>query len=159
MVALFMACDLLHRIFGDFRPVDYISCGLESIFIIMVLWLELPDLFHKRRVRKKVRIIQQLLLEGDKLRQTAPPADVQNLNVPVGWSGSVQAWIGNCDNLIADHSIPAWLAFTRRNVGPDVLYVNISAVAGARDWYRELLHRMNNLLNILENAYVYFEKQ
>jgi hypothetical protein len=156
LAAAFVMCDLLRRIFGDFRPVDWVSCTLELLFILVVLWLEVPEVWHKHTVRKKVRIVQRLLLDGNKFQLSAPPKDFENAEVISQWSEAVRAWIDTSQQTLTDNSIPAGLAFSRRNVEPDVLYRVITPVGDAREMFRELLHRMNNLLNIMEKADVYF---
>src|ERR1035438_5577652 len=81
LVAAFMMCEVLRRIFGDFRPVDWVSCTLELLFILIVLWLEVPEVWHKHKVRKKVHIVQRLLLDGNKFQLTAPSRNVDNEEV------------------------------------------------------------------------------
>jgi len=149
-------CDVLRRIFGDFRPVDWVSCTLELLFILVVLWLEVPEVWHKHKVRKKVHIVQRLLLDGNKFQLTAPSRNVDNEEVISQWVEAVKAWIESSHQTLAANSMQAGLAFSRRNVEPDVLYGVITPIADAREWYRELLHRINNLLNIMEKADVYF---
>ncbi len=156
LAAAFMMCDVLYRFFGDFRPVDWVSCILELLFILVVLWLEVPDVLHKWKVHKKVRIVQRLLLDGNKFQITAPATDFDNVTVISEWVEGVKAWIESSNQTLSDNSILAELAFSRRNVQPDFLYGVISPIADARGWYRELLHRMNNLVNIMEKADVYF---
>jgi hypothetical protein len=118
IAAAFMMCDLLRRIFGDFRPVDWVSCTLELLFILVVFWLEVPEVWHKHTVRKKVRIVQRLLLDGNKFQVSAPPMDFQDAEAISQWSEGVRAWTDSSQQTLTDNSIQAGLAFSRRNVEP-----------------------------------------
>ena len=138
------------------RFIDYAILIVDFLVLAVILWLDAPERFHKYKVRKKLLIVRRLLLDGNKLQQTAPPRDIDNLEVASQWVEAVKAWIESSYQTLAAHSMQAGLSFSRRNVEPDILYGVITHVAGAREWYRELLHRMNNLLNIMEKADVYF---
>ncbi len=148
--------DCIRRFFGDFRPADLVASGLEFAFIVVILWLELPERFHHRTVRSCLRLVQARLADGQRLHESVPPVQSVDLAVAEAWIGDVKEWTERTDRLLSKYSIAAGLSFRSRAVEPDVNFGNVSRMAEAYRSYAELLHRLRNLQNIMEKADVYF---
>jgi hypothetical protein len=155
LVAAVMTIDTLRRFFGDFRPADLTICILEIIFIAVILWLDLPERFHKNKVRRRLVLVQRIMLDGHNLRTSVSDANANN-ETASKWIQSVQIWIDNSYQSLADNSLQAGLAFMHRHVAPDVLYWGVTIREDVSKQFQELLIRLNNLLNIMEKADVYF---
>lgn len=145
--------DVIRRFFGDFRPADLVASGLELAFIVVILWLELPERFHHRKVRACLRLVHARLGDGQRLHETAPAVGTDDVKA---WLGAVDQWIDETDRRLYKASIAAALSFRARAVEPDVVYWHVSRSADAYRKYAELLHRLRRLQNIMEKADVYF---
>jgi hypothetical protein len=115
IVAAFLMCDLIRRVFADFSPKDWVSCILEVLFILVVCALEIPELWHKRKVRQKMKIVQALMESGHTLRTSVSGANTNN-ETASRWMQSVQNWIDASQRTLAGTSVQAGLAFMHRNV-------------------------------------------
>ena len=139
------------------RFIDWAILIVDFLVLTVILWLDAPERLHKRKVRRRLAMVQRIMLGGHSLRESAPTAapDV-TYDVAIRWVQSVQTWIDGAYQSLSDASMPAALAFIRRDVAPDVIFGGISERADARSQFRELLHRLENLRNIMEKADVYF---
>ena len=139
------------------RFIDWAILIVDFLVLAIIIWLDAPERFHKRKVRKQLVSVQRIMLDGHTLRESAPTAvpDVTH-DVAALWVQSVQAWINDSHESLAGSSRQAALAFIHRDVAPDVIYGAISERANARTHFRELLIRLDNLRNIMEKADVYF---
>ena len=139
------------------RFIDWAILIVDFLVLAVILWLDAPERFHKRKVRKRLAMVQRMMLDGHSLRESAP-ANVPDPthDVALQWVQSVQTWIDRSDQSLRIASMQAALAFIRRDVAPDVLFGGITERANARHQFAELLHRLENLRNIMEKADVYF---
>jgi len=157
--------DMIQRFFGEFRPADLVASALELTFILVILWLELPARFHKRRIRKRMRMVKNLMLQGQEIQRRAPTGKMvedEKLDgnalseIATKWVDSVKEWWENTYKLLDKYSPLAALSFVHHRGGICVQYSAITGLADARDLYRVLLERLDNLLNIMEKSDIYF---
>ena len=159
--SVFAGGDALYRVWRMLtegaRFIDWAILVVDFLVLAVILWLDAPERFHKRKVRKRLAMVQRIMLDGHNLRASAPTTvpDVTH-NAATQWVQSVQAWIDGSYQSLADTSMQAALAFIHRDVAPDVIFGGISERANARHQFGELLHRLDNLRNIMEKADVYF---
>jgi hypothetical protein len=150
---------MLHRafqfVFSGTRLIDWLTLIVELLFIGTVLLLDLPERFHRRRVRLAVEDIKVLIQSGQKLVLQGP-AETATEESCKQWADAVVVWIESAHKSLANHSDTAAISFEQRRLQPDVHFTGISNFARARAWYQELLHRLTNLQNIMEKADVYF---
>ena len=154
-LAMIMLCDLIRRFFGDFRPADLVSSALELAFIVVVLWLELPERFHKKKVSKSLRAVQLSMVLGQKL-QNSVPSSSQDPSQTHAWAKSVQDWIQDTQREMAKHSTQAGISFAHFAGGASSTISYSGMSTHTQRWYKELLWRLDNLRNIMEKADVYF---
>lgn len=126
------------------------------MFILVVLWLEVPEVWHKHRVRRCVRFVHARIADGQRLHDSAPPAGTTDGAIADSWVEAVQQWIDQTGEALYKYSIAAGLSFNSRRLAGDVNFGGITGTSNARGWYAELLHRLSNLQNIMEKADVYF---
>jgi hypothetical protein len=150
-----MTLGTIRGFFGEFRAADLVASGLELAFILVILWLELPERFHKRRIRKQLAMIQRIMFDGHDFRDSVASANA-NDEAASRWIKSVQAWIDSTYHSIAATSLAAALAFMHRNVAPDIHYGGVTSRTDVSKQFQELLIRLDNLQNIMEKAGVYF---
>jgi len=155
VAAGFVMSDVIRRFFGDLRPADWTLCFLEVIFIAVILWLEVPERFHKKKVRKRLVMVQRIMSEGHNLRNSVSEANTNN-ETASKWIQSVQNWIDKSYQSLANTSLKASLAFMHRNVVPDINFGGVTNRLDVSKQFQELLIRLDNLLNIMEKADVYF---
>ena len=136
------------------RPIDWAILIVDFLVLAVILWLDAPERFHKRKVRKRLLIVQKIMLDGHSLRESAPPVANATNDAADQWVRSVKIWIDNADQSLAATSRQAALAFIHREVAPDIMWNGIHVYARAQ--FGELLHRLDNLRNIMEKADVYF---
>ena len=149
--------DAIRRFFGDFRPADWTTGIIELLFIAVILWLDLPERFHRRRVRNALVIVKELMAEGQGLVRSAPWASTSpDEPTAARWVRDVNTWIEKTHQSFEKNSIQAMMSFEQRALEPDVHFGGMTGQAGAKDQFRELLHRLRNLQNIMEKADVYF---
>jgi hypothetical protein len=154
--AALMMLDAIRRFFGDFRPADWTLCLLEIIFVGVILWLDLPERFHRNKVRRRLRFVHARIADGQRLHESAPPAGTTDIALVDPWIGAVRQWIDQTNEALSKYSVAAGLSFNSRKVAPDVIFNGVTGTSNARGWYGELLHRLSNLQNIMEKAEVYF---
>lgn len=155
VVALIAMLDVIRRFFSDLRPADWTLCVLEVIFIAVILWLEVPERFHKRKVRKGLKVVQRIMLDGHNLRTSVSEA-TDDKTAPE-WIQSVDKWIDTSHSALSDTSLQAALAFMHRSpLKPDIYYGGVTNRVDVSKQFQELLIRLSNLLNIMEKADVYF---
>lgn len=46
-----MMIDILHRLFGDVRPIDWLIVGIDFLVLVAILWFEIPEWLHTRRAK------------------------------------------------------------------------------------------------------------
>jgi hypothetical protein len=155
LAAAFIMCDVIRRFFSDLRPADWVMSTLEVIFILVILWLEIPERWHKHKVRKKLKIVQAIMESGHTLRTSVADANTNN-ETASKWMRSVQNWIDMSYQTLAGSSVQAGLAFVHRNVAPDINFYGVTSRPDVSKQFQELLIRLDNLLNIMEKADVYF---
>jgi hypothetical protein len=151
---------MLHRAFqfafSGTRLIDWLTLIVELLFIGTVLLLDLPERFHRRRVRLAVEDIKVLIQSGQKLVLQGPPTETATEESCQKRNDAVAVWIGSAHKSLANHSDTAAISFEQRRLQPDIHFRRISNFARASAWYQELLHRLTNLQNIMEKADVYF---
>jgi len=144
-------------LFQEARAIDWAILIVDFLVLAVILWLDAPERFHRRTVRKRLLMVQKFMADGQQLERTAPVAagDV-DAGVAATWVQSVQTWIHQTHQSLTKHSVQAGMSFVHRKVSADIRYGGITGHSNARDWYRELLHHLDNLRNIMEKADVYF---
>ena len=144
------------RMFTDgSRPIDWAILIVDFLVLAVIIWLDAPERFHRKRVRKRLVLVQRIMLEGHALRSSVSTANESNQTAS-DWIQSVQAWIDTSYQSLADVSMQAALAFMHRNVVPDVSWGGITTRLDISRQFQELLVRLDNLRNIMEKADVYF---
>jgi hypothetical protein len=136
------------------RFIDWAILIVDFLVLAVILWLDAPERFHKRKVRKRLLMVQRIMLDGHNLRTSAPAVVIATNDVAEQWVKSVQTWIDGAYQSLANASMQAALAFIHRDVAPDIVWGGVHA--NARGQFGELLHRLDNLRNIMEKADVYF---
>lgn len=137
------------------RFIDWAILIVDFLVLAVILWLDAPERFHKRRVRKRLAIVQRMMLDGHALRNSVADANVSD-EAASKWIQSVQSWIDTSYKTLADTSMQAALAFIHRNVIPDIYFGGVTNRADVSKQFQELLLRLENLRNIMEKADVYF---
>jgi len=92
---------------------------------------------------------------GQTLQANAPPDGTTDTAIAAAWVDSVKQWIQQTFAFLAKYSPQAATSFIH-NSGGAVEYPKISTHSQARDWYRTLIARINNLRRIMEKPDVYF---
>ena|SRR5208283_2726634 len=137
------------------RPIDWAILIVDFLVLAVILWLDAPERFHKKKVRKRLVLVQRIMLDGHALRNSVSTASASNQTASQ-WIQSVQAWIDTSHQSLADVSMQAALAFMHRNVVPDVSWGGVTNRQDVSRQFQELLVRLDNLRNIMEKADVYF---
>jgi len=158
-----MICRLGHYIVDGSKPVDWLLFLVDMLVLAAILWLELPDQLHKRRVAKKVKILIPLLESGRHIQSSVPYQDMENSPELSEWAETAQSWWTSTEVAVAGLSPQAATVFKH--------FVNFDsadrvALDGsgrpyhlhgyAGDMYQALQLKLGNLQRIIENPEVYF---
>jgi hypothetical protein len=146
--------DLLHRVWNmvtdGARPIDWIIVAVDFLVLVAILWLEFPEWLHKRKVQRRKRKLFECWATGQTL-QTSVPVRYGPENM-ASWLLSFRNWNNETHILLRNYSPEAAIAFfheTTRDAPPDSYH---DVADQARESYRRLLIRLNNLKTIMENA-------
>ena len=60
------------------RPIDWAILIVDFLVLAVIVWLDAPERFHKRRVRKALATVQRLMADGQRLERSAPSAEMAN---------------------------------------------------------------------------------
>lgn len=137
------------------RLIDWAILIVDFLVLAVILWLDAPERFHRRKVRKRLVVVQKMMLDGHSLRNSVADAN-KNDETASRWIQSVQTWIDTSYKTLADTSMQAALAFIHRNVIPDIYFGGVTNRQDVSRQFQELLLRLENLRNIMEKADVYF---
>ena len=137
------------------RLIDWAILVVDFLVLAVILWLDAPERFHKRQVRKRLVIVQGMMLDGHGLKNSVAHAN-ENDEAASSWINNVQTWMHTSYQTLADVSMPGALAFIHRNVSPDIFYGGVTNRQDVSKQFQELLIRLENLQNIMEKADVYF---
>jgi hypothetical protein len=159
--SIFVTVNALYRIWRMFtegaRFIDWAILIVDFLVLAVIVWLDAPERFHKRKVRKALKIVKDIMAEGQSFVTSAPwisgnPTDDRAAQ----WVKDVMEWIKNTHTSLLKLSIPAMMAFEQRALEPDVNFGGMTRQSRANDHFRELLHRLRSVQNIMEKADVYF---
>jgi hypothetical protein len=63
---------IFHLVFGTPQPIEWWLLGADLAIVFLIIWLDVPEYFHKRRVRKIMLRFQPLIEIGEKLQREVP---------------------------------------------------------------------------------------
>jgi hypothetical protein len=149
------AYRMLHMFIEGARPIDWAILIVDFLVLAVIVWLDAPERFHKKQVRKRLLLVQRIMLDGHALRNSVYGANT-NTETASEWTHSVQTWIDTSHQSLANVSMQAALSFMHRNVAPDVSWGGVTHRQDVSKQFQELLVRLDNLRNIMEKADVYF---
>jgi hypothetical protein len=151
VVAMFDAVRRICRlVFGSPQPIEWWLLAADLAIVFLIIWLDVPEKFHKYRVRKRKEKVFECWATGQTL-QTMAPVNHGPENT-ASWLVSFKEWNNKTHDLLQSYSPEAAVAFfheTGRVEMPEGAY---DVVNPARVQYRSLLIRLNNLKTIMENA-------
>jgi hypothetical protein len=137
------------------RPIDLWMLIIELLVLLLIAYEVVIGVWSKVRTSRRVTTIFQYMARGQDLQAHAPPAGT-DVSIPAAWVASVQEWIQQTHDFLAQYSPQAAASFIHDSGGASVQYSGVSSYSQARDWYRTLVSRINNLRRIMEKPDVYF---
>jgi hypothetical protein len=156
VVGAFVMGEFLHRLWmmatDGARPIDWVVVLVDFLVLVAILWFELPEWRHKRVVtRHKAKVIQ-FWSRGQQLQATAPSNQHPD-NLP-SWLVSVRNWNSEAQEFLQRCSPWALASFVHETSGalPPSAHVVVNQ---ARESYRVLLVRLDNLKTIMDNPHEY----
>lgn len=164
---LIFMCDAirhaLHILFGTPEPIEVWMLIADVLIVVLIIWLDLPEWFHKRKCHKIVTTIAPYIERGQEIRQNVPSPEMAERESGVAWMQSVDAWSEETNNFLLTHSRRASLAFqliAGANLHGGIVYrpngYSFPVFGQIREHYERLLDLMNNLRGIMEKPDVYF---
>jgi hypothetical protein len=67
-----MVRRLLADMFSEARPIDVLILIVDFLVLLAILWLEGPEWWHKRVVRRRKAKVFEFWSRGQKLQTSAP---------------------------------------------------------------------------------------
>jgi hypothetical protein len=154
----FAMVDAIHRffimLFGKPQPIDFWLLGADIAIVLLILWVDVPEKLHKRRVRSGLSATGTLMQKGEEIEASAPRSGNIDIGTIPLWKQSVDEWMTKTNNFLASCSPQASAAFLHNVGGSSMRYGGIAG--DAHDYFVHLLARMNNLRAIMEKPDVYF---
>jgi hypothetical protein len=147
-------------LFGHPQPIDFWLLAADLAIVVLIIWLDVPEKLHKRKVNRYVVTAVVLMQEGEVIEAAVPRAGpIENADIRFQetisiWCVSVNEWESKASKFLANCSPKAGAAFVHHVGATGMLYGGVTG--SARDQYEFLLARMNNLRNIIEKADAYF---
>jgi hypothetical protein len=149
-------CDTIRRMLEGTRPIDLWMLVIELLVLLLIAYEVVVGVWSKVRTSRRVATIFRYMAQGQNLQANAPPAGTTDISIPTAWVESVKEWIQQTHNALTQYSPQAAASFIHDSGGASVQYNSVSGHSQARDWYRVLILRINNLRSIMEKPNVYF---
>ena len=140
---------------------------IELLVLIAILWFEGREVWHQRKLRKRVSSLEPIMLQGQTIQRGVPeqsrvPGDLKNLMVIEEWRNSVEAWSQGTSKLLAQYSTRAASAFSlmvKTGVPAQIVYreggYSFSIHGSLRESYQRLVIQLDNLRSIMEKPEAY----
>ena len=137
------------------RPIDQWMLIIELLVLVLIAYEVGAGVWRAIQTHRRVKAIFQRMSLGQDLQSKAPSGGTDEPTA-TAWVNSVKTWMQETYNLLARYSPQAAASFVHDQGGASVQYSGITGNAQARDWYRTLISRINNLRGIMEKPEIYF---
>lgn len=157
---------VLHSLFGNPQPIEIWLLLADVAIVGLIVWLDIPEWSHKRRVAKVARVLSDFMFKGQSLAQGVPnPRELTDFAAFAGWLSSVESWRTDVAQFLSEKSSRSASAFLLITVSE----ANVSNVVHPlegwsfrltgdhREAYQALLAYLTNLRSIIEKPEVYFD--
>ncbi len=163
-VTVLIMCNTITHMFGDVRPFDWLMLVIEVLVLLAILWFEGRELWHRRKLRKRVASIVPFMEKGKQIQENVPESQSELDGKPaVAWMQSVTSWVAETDEFLLSHSRRASFAFMLigdTNSFGGLVYLpngySFPVCGDVRLHYERLYYQLNNLRSIMEKPDVYF---
>ena len=170
IAGVFAMCDAIRRmfvlLFGRPQPIDFWLLGADIAIVALIIWLDVPEKLHKRRISKCIASLLPFMERGQELQRITPrPAhDTAYNDAAWEWKIFVDDWRKEVEKFLEQSSPRAASVFgfivqTGIRENPQVVYTESDsfAIEGFhRDSYQKLIAELNNLRSIMEKPEAYF---
>jgi hypothetical protein len=157
---------IFHLIFGRPQPIEWWLLGADLAIVFLIIWLDVPDKLHKRKLRKIVPSLIPYMDEGRKVEEAIQGFDMR---LPKGqeaaydWTIKADEWGRKTGEFLALHSARASAVFllvvSSKGAEKHVFSPRhgMQYLSGrTADCYQTLLCRLDNLRRIIEKPEAYF---
>jgi hypothetical protein len=157
---------IFHLLFGTPQPIEWWLLGADLAIVFLIIWLDVPEKWHRRKLRKRVVELQPYMNEGQEIQRDVLVI-IETLEVwgetAYAWTIKANFWSKQTSDFLAIHSKRASAAFLlvinsavtdRRIYTPRYGQRYLSGEVG--DCYQTLLSRLDNLRHIMERPEAYF---
>lgn len=144
---------IFHLIFGKPQPIEWWLLFADLAIVFLIIWLDVPEKFHQRRLRQRISSVASFINEGHRLKKSVPQSGA-GVEATVPWVKAVHEWSNQIEAFLSRCSAHASTKFLDETSMKHVIYMNV-----AQDiviWYGLLDRRLSNLQMIIQNAAVYF---
>lgn len=149
--------DAIHRLFklmfGCPQPIDFWILGADVLIVLLILWVDVPEKLHQRRIKKNIYKLVSFLNDGQALHD-APPNSQATEEEAQTWSEQVSNWILLVQSFLEKNSKSALSVFRHHGLGQR--YGGLRISLKVEKWFYELDVRLKNLRSIMEKPDVYF---
>ena len=171
IAGVFAMFDAIRRmfllLFGRPQPIDFWLLGADIAIVALIIWLDVPEKLHKRRISKCVASLLPFMERGQELQRTTPrPSHDAAYNAANWeWMTSVGDWGKETKTFLEKYSSRAAASFvlpseTGQTANPQTVYTESGhsfPIEGAqKESYQRLVEQLNNLRRITEQSEAYF---
>jgi|HubBroStandDraft_5_1064220.scaffolds.fasta_scaffold11766_4 hypothetical protein len=143
-----------HVVFGRPQPIEWWLLGADLAIVFLIIWLDVPERFHRRRINKRVVTLFEYIHRGQLLKASSPHSLEDDKLVP-SWLNAVKEWNAESLHFLESCSPQARAAFLISDETAHTREVS-TVPLGARWSYGAMLDRLDNMRKIAENPDVYF---
>ena len=137
--------DLVHRLFGDVRPIDWVIAGTDFLVLVAILFFEIPEWWHKHKAKRFARAVVPHLTRGQEIANRVPRAP--SAASEQAWIAEAKAWVRETEDFLSSRSQAAFSSFCLTTLhGTDL---KLQGYAG--DVYQEFRSKLQNLHRISEH--------
>lgn len=149
-------------LFGQPQRIDFWLLGADLLIVALIVCLDVPEKFHKKRVGKRVVLLFDYINRGQLLQAGSPqgifgPKGPHGESIVPAWIESVKQWNQETYAFLEACSPQARAAFLSDTTDGAAHYTtSLTLPPQAQGWYRTMLTRLDNLRKIAETPEVYF---
>jgi hypothetical protein len=157
--------DYIQYLFGDARPIDVLILLVDFLVLAVIVWIEVGEKWHKRKMNRRVTEVRPYFDRGTKLQKEVPNPFGENYEVAYfEWTRRVREWSDDTHRFLGTHSERAADSFfliVNASASDSVVYPenwggSFPLTGHHRESYQRLLSYLSNLRTIMEKPEAYF---
>lgn len=163
VVLVYAMMDAIRRIFvllfGHPQPIEWWLLATDLAIVALIVWLDVPERLHKRRIRQRMGRLVEFLNEGQKLLTTFPDDKTSYGQTLIpGWKTAVENWITSTNSFLlvcSPYASAKFLDDSQLSQPRDYFIPSININTDL--WkHLEMVHRrLSNLQEIVQSQQVY----